>query len=255
MMAHAPFVAVSGPEGPEIGPKGPLRSAPHRRAPLRVASPGNASLRGASLRNASPHNTEIIGLHMTIRTCTAQITGISTYSPSGFVTDERPKGVTYDEWEEKIWQKKAHYDREGFVVVPLMGFKKAIASAARLTPRKMTGRKTFNDAFKTSILLTEPLRLPLTAMDLRSEAFLCSSTGDSRGVGGRVMRRFPMIDDWGGKLTFYVTMPEIPERIFETYLAEAGQFIGVGRFRPENGGVNGRFRVNAVRWDNLEGQS
>lgn len=32
-------------------------------------------------------------------------------------------------------------------------------------------------------------------------------------------------------------------------LTIAGMFIGVGRFRPEKGGQNGRFQIAALDWE------
>ncbi|WP_424138624.1 hypothetical protein [Roseomonas chloroacetimidivorans] len=184
-------------------------------------------------------------------TCTATIQGISPYSPSRYVDPSLKKaGEKHDEFDQRIWREKAHTDAQGRIVIPFMSFKKALDGAARLTPRKIKGRgqQTYGAQFKSGVLLTEPLTLPVLASEVRGETFMCSSTGDSRGVGGRVPRTFPMIDEWGGTLTFYIVNPTIDRETFATYLREAGQFIGIGRFRPENGGVNGRFKVDATEW-------
>jgi hypothetical protein len=31
-------------------------------------------------------------------------------------------------------------------------------------------------------------------------------------------------------------------------LTMAGMFIGIGRFRPEKGGTNGRFKIESIDW-------
>jgi hypothetical protein len=36
--------------------------------------------------------------------------------------------------------------------------------------------------------------------------------------------------------------------VFEEHLREAGSFVGVGRFRPRQGGYYGRFVVERVTW-------
>jgi hypothetical protein len=36
--------------------------------------------------------------------------------------------------------------------------------------------------------------------------------------------------------------------VFAEHLREAGNFIGVGRFRPEKGGYYGRYKVNGIEW-------
>lgn len=65
------------------------------------------------------------------------------------------------------------------------------------------------------------------------------------------MRTFPRIDDWGGLLTFHIFQEDLSKDVFEEYLEEAGMMIGVGRFRPENGGVNGRFQIQKTEWETL----
>lgn len=186
-----------------------------------------------------------------MKTCTVTIEGLSPYSPSAFIDPSLKKqGEDHNEFDRRIWRQKAHTDADGRIVIPFMSFKKALDSAARLTPRKIKGRgqQTYSSQFKSGVILQSPLVTDVLASEVRGETFMCSATGDSRGVGGRVPRTFPMVDEWGGDLTFYVLNPTIDEATFETYLREAGQFIGVGRFRMENGGVNGRFRVAGARW-------
>jgi len=189
-----------------------------------------------------------------IRTCTATITGIAPYSPSRFIEEEKRQGEEGDAFERRTWRLKAHASDDGFVVIPFMSFKKALDSAARLTPRKIKGRgaQTYGQQMKSGVLLTEPMKLPVKIADMRSETFMCSIKGDSRGIGGRVPRVFPMIDTWGGPIQFFVTNPTIQPEVFETYLREAGQFIGIGRFRPENGGVNGRYTVDRIEWAEIK---
>jgi hypothetical protein len=36
--------------------------------------------------------------------------------------------------------------------------------------------------------------------------------------------------------------------VFREMVEIAGMFIGIGRFRPEKGGTNGRFRIEALAW-------
>lgn len=41
---------------------------------------------------------------------------------------------------------------------------------------------------------------------------------------------------------------EVTQQIFEQHLRDAGNFIGVGRFRPRNNGYYGRFKVVGLKW-------
>jgi hypothetical protein len=40
----------------------------------------------------------------------------------------------------------------------------------------------------------------------------------------------------------------ITEQIFREMVDLAGLFIGLGQFRPEKGGTNGRFRIEKLVW-------
>ena len=44
----------------------------------------------------------------------------------------------------------------------------------------------------------------------------------------------------------------VTEDVFKQHLIEAGQFIGIGRWRPRNNGQYGRFIVEKVEWEEQE---
>jgi hypothetical protein len=43
--------------------------------------------------------------------------------------------------------------------------------------------------------------------------------------------------------------PIIVEDIFTEVVEAAGLFRGIGQFRPENGGSNGRFIIKTINWE------
>ena len=43
----------------------------------------------------------------------------------------------------------------------------------------------------------------------------------------------------------------VTPEVFERHFREAGRFIGVGRFRPEKGGLNGRFQATKFSWQDI----
>jgi hypothetical protein len=65
-----------------------------------------------------------------------------------------------------------------------------------------------------------------------------------------VPRIFPEFDSWGGQVTFLVSDERITPAIFERHIRAAGEYVGLGRFRPENPicGTNGKFRVTEIKW-------
>jgi len=70
-----------------------------------------------------------------------------------------------------------------------------------------------------------------------------------RGGGKRVWRTFPTIPDWRAEATIIVLDPILKPEKIEEYLKHAGQFIGLGRFRPRNNGFYGRFTIENFRSD------
>jgi len=57
------------------------------------------------------------------------------------------------------------------------------------------------------------------------------------------MRCFPTIARWEGQVQIHVLDETITEQVLAEHLAQAGQFIGLGSFRPEHRGIYGRFRL------------
>jgi hypothetical protein len=187
---------------------------------------------------------------MITRKCHVTIKGVAPYSPSKVIPD-KPKKYSHAEWDEMTWKEKAHINKDGRVFIPFMAFKKALSASAKLTIRKVSGKgnKTFSSIVTAGVLIDTPLILDMTSDDLVPEKFLVSSTGDPTGKGSRVIRTFPRIDNWGGTVTFHIFQEDVGQNIFEEYLEEAGMMIGVGRFRPENGGVYGRFQIEKTVWE------
>jgi hypothetical protein len=69
-----------------------------------------------------------------------------------------------------------------------------------------------------------------------------------RGSGKRVPRRFPIIPEWETTFDVFILDPIITEDVFREMVQIAGMFIGIGRFRPEKGGTNGRFTIKSLTW-------
>jgi hypothetical protein len=101
-------------------------------------------------------------------------------------------------------------------------------------------------------MVIDPIVLDVKASDVKGERLYLPSDG-RRGGGKRVWKLYPLIPKWTGVVTVIVTDPTLaskPDKIKE-YLAHAGMFIGIGRFRPRNNGFYGRFTVKDFRSENV----
>jgi hypothetical protein len=100
-------------------------------------------------------------------------------------------------------------------------------------------------------MVADPLVLPVTKDQTKMGRYHCNADG-KRGSGKRVWRMFPEVPEWSGELVVHVLDSTITLDVFERHLRCAGQLIGIGRFRPRNGGHYGRFTVEKVTWKDLE---
>lgn len=73
---------------------------------------------------------------------------------------------------------------------------------------------------------------------------------DCRGVvvsGRRIMRYRPIFREWAAQFAIYYEPSAINPEDIELAATNAGLLIGIGDFRPERGGMFGRFSVEIVR--------
>lgn len=184
-----------------------------------------------------------------MKIATAYLKSISPYSQSRFHDTPKLDKERPDDYEMRTWRERLSITDDGFVFIPPMAFKKSLETAARFLGLQIKGRgkSTYTKHFKAGVLVTDALVLPDKKENVPGEVFFVPSDGKAGG-GSRVKRKFPVIRDWEGEVSFYILDETITEDIFTTHLREAGNFIGIGRFRPENGGFYGRFSVKNVAW-------
>jgi hypothetical protein len=109
------------------------------------------------------------------------------------------------------------------------------------------GKSTYTKHFASGCLVMEPAFVGKKKDELEYDRIHANADG-VRGSGKRVWRYFPRVDDWTVTVNFHVYDDAITKDVFEKVLSEAGRFIGIGRFRPQNGGFYGRFDVEKIKW-------
>lgn len=190
-----------------------------------------------------------------MRVATAHLESISPYGqgrhhetpkiarPNGSVT-EGPK-----EYEERTWRERVHADAEGNCFIPPMAFKNCLAEIAKYLSVQIPGKgkSTYTKHFEAGVMVLEGMPLGVTKDDAKGEWLFVPASG-KRGDGKRVSKCFPVFPSWKGTVTFHILDDVITQDVFEQHLRDAGNFIGIGRFRPRNNGYYGRFKVNKVTW-------
>ena len=179
-----------------------------------------------------------------IRNIIAELKSISPYSQSKFYQVPKFDKERPDDYEKRTWRERLHVNKDGFVIIPPMAFKNALSEAARYLSIQIPGKgkSTYTKHFEAGVMVVEPLILPIKKEDVQGEWLHVPSDG-RRGGSTRVLKCFPLIQEWRGDVVFHVLDKTITIDVFKNHLEQAGQFIGLGRFRPRNNGYYGRFEV------------
>lgn len=182
-------------------------------------------------------------------TCT--IRGLSPLSQSRQHDDPRIAGESHDDYDKRTWRSKLNVSaRTGTVIIPAHGMHQAIIAAAKYSGEQIVGqgKKTWTAKFTTGITFMGDIDTGLRPEDAH-EVTISANADGVRGSGRRVPRRFPYFLDWSATFDVVILDPIITEAQFAKMLALTGIFIGVGRFRPEKGGTNGRWAVDKIIWE------
>lgn len=174
----------------------------------------------------------------------ATLKSVSPYSQSRpHITPKIDKESPADH-DMRTWREKCHCDEQGNVVIPGIAFKNCLGEIAQYLGEKIPGKRnaTWTKHFQAGILVLDSIPVGIKKDDLEHEAIYCNADG-KKGSGTRVWRCFPVIRQWKGDLKITVLDETITEDVLKHHLEEAGKFLGIGRWRPRNGGMYGRFEI------------
>lgn len=180
---------------------------------------------------------------------TAELKSAAPYSQSKHITVPKEDQEGHDAYERRTWRERMHVNPDGYVQIPPMAFKDALQSAAKYLAIQIPGqgKARYTKHFEAGVLVLEPLVIGAKADDVKPEELFVPSDG-KHGGGSRVTKFFPLIPEWNGEVLFHVLDHTITKAVFSRVLEGAGQFVGIGRFRPENRGYYGRFSVESLKW-------
>lgn len=193
------------------------------------------------------------------RIATALLTSLSPYSQSRFHNIPRGDKENPEDHEARTWRERLHKDEEGNVYIPPMALKNCITEAAQFLSVKIPnkGKATYTKHFEAGIMVLErmSLRSPKDNTVIKAEVvrgdWIFTPSDGKRGGGSRVMKCYPVIDNWSGTAEFLILDDTITEPVFKYHLEQAGSLIGVGRFRVRNRGYYGRFKVEQLDWQEM----
>ena len=188
-----------------------------------------------------------------MRICEAVLESVSPYSQSRHYETEKKDKESAPDYEKRTWRDRMHVTEDGTVIVPPMAWKNALSEIAKFLsmPIPGKGKATYTKHFEAGVLVLEPSSLGIKKDEVEGEWLFVPSDG-RRGGGSRVSKCFPLIKHWKTKVIFYVLDETITQEVFEKHLREAGNFIGIGRFRPRHNGFYGRFNIVSTQWTNQD---
>jgi hypothetical protein len=161
-----------------------------------------------------------------------------------------PKEVGASDHEAEIWRERLHCNSDGHCYIPPTGFYNCVSAVAKYLSEVIPGRgkATYTKHYKAGIAVVDPLLLLNGSGEavyrdavLAEELFV--NADGVKGSGKRVWRTFPTIPIWRAVANILVLDTVIIPSHLRRYVAKAGQFIGLHRFRPQNGGFYGRYTV------------
>lgn len=181
-----------------------------------------------------------------------EIEGTAPYSQSRKHDTPKLNRETPEDYERRTWRERVTVDGNGLICIPAMAFKQALDDVAKMIGEQIPGKgkSTYTKHFKAGVLCEADMCIGVRKEDVPGITINANSDG-VRGSGKRVQRTFPQVPSWSGTARFAILDDTITKEVFERHLTEAGRFIGVGRFRPQNGGLNGRFKPVKFRWSDL----
>jgi hypothetical protein len=187
-----------------------------------------------------------------MKTAIATLKSISPYSQSkNYDAAKLPRELAND-FEERTWKERGHWTAEGKLFIPPMQFKNCISDAAKYLGKQVPGKgkNTYTKHFESGIIVPDALILPISKDTVSKDRVYVPSDG-KRGGGKRVWKNFPLVPEWAGDVTYVIIDDIITEDVFREHLEMAGQLIGIGRWRPRNNGMFGRFSVVDMTFVNM----
>jgi len=183
---------------------------------------------------------------------TLTLESLSPMSQSRQHEEPKLEGENHDAYDIRTWPHKMHVEtrnNRSTVVIPSMAIHQALVAAAKYSKRQIPnqGKATWTAKFSAGIMILENPALHVDPEIVQCVAISANADG-VRGSGKRVTRRFPTIPAWRSTFDVHILDPIITEDVFREMVEIAGLFVGIGQFRPQNLGSNGRFRITSLVW-------
>lgn len=152
-------------------------------------------------------------------------------------------------YEKRTWKEKAHFNEDGNLKIPGTMIANCIRESAKFMSLQIPGKgkSTYTKHFDAGIIITDDIITSVKKENLQGIPIHVPSDGRPGGTS-RVIKIFPIVNEWEGQLTVIIGDDIITPDVFEQVFRNAGNLIGIGTWRPRNRGMNGRFELVDMKW-------
>ena len=169
------------------------------------------------------------------------IEGVTPLQQSKEYTSNEAKGPneTHADYEKRTWMQRAHINENGNVFMPAGALKKAMIDAARYSGDQIPGqgKKTYTAKVSSGICVVSDIVTNKKEKDIEKRDVFAGMNNK------RVWKSFPTVTGWTATTCLHVYDPILSPEVVTRILDTAGKFIGIGTWRPQNGGEYGRFKI------------
>jgi hypothetical protein len=178
--------------------------------------------------------------------------GISVYSHGRYLEDEDYPKLDKESTEDKdvrLWKEKGWWDKDGYMVIPAMQIKNALANAAKHLSMKIPGGTSrYTKHFKSGIMITEDWKIwGSDGKRIHKDSCIMEKAFPINKANQVIKSRYPKVNpNWTSHGIIIITDSVITIPVFNYHIVQCGLFIGIGRYRVGNGGAFGSFEVMDV---------
>jgi len=173
------------------------------------------------------------------KTYSVEIEGITPYLQNQFsdmdsleTTKKKVIKTSVPKAEDKAYKTAA-----GKYYIPSVQLERCISVAGKSFKGK--GRSSLSTVLSAMVTI-----MPTEIIDFTPQQYVeDKQTGVNPNTKGRVVIVRPRYDNWKAKFQLTVDTDDIPDGIMEDILRHAGNFVGIGDFRPMKNGKFGRYSV------------
>lgn len=175
----------------------------------------------------------------------AELKGLTPYGQGKMHLEEKLPQELSDAYAERTWRSKLH-SAAGEVYINPVAPKLLLETTARYLGDQIPGKgkATYTKHYRQGVIIPDPIMLGVSVEEVEVEKVFTWAEPQRRN-GPRVWRYFPVIRQWAGVLTILAIDDIFTPEVVERHLQLGGKLVGFGVWRPENGGMWGKFDVTS----------